>query len=357
MKNAMKQAIQSPSERATKRKRLCKANSIAKNSGSNGVTISTIDVISDFDGKKFSKRCSDYSVEELNDIAKSDFDFFEKKAKTAWEKYNPSHKKMKPFHLMLRDSNISLRSRLSNRKALLASSAAMMETYQEAIATAPGNVFFLTFIVPEGVTEQDNPNPNINGVRSKIYRAIKKLGGDAFISLQVETFSKKFSGEDFRRMDLHGHGLLFTDMSLSELKRAINELNARKAYRHSHGVRAIVAKEITPNTAAYLGSYTTRPPRYVKNIVHLKNDPKTFKLRGTTQGFTDEMSLKILYALHQIPIKDSVFSCGNHGRKIKDIWKEKYLANSSSRPLDHPSYDVDLSTRVLKRTILNINNH
>lgn len=182
----------------------------------------------------------------------------------------------------------SFKVRSAVQKALIVSSLSLFEITKRDPRC---RVFFFTFSPAEAISYEDEPHFNVDQLRRKTRRLLRRMGLEGICAFEIDVLADKLPGEHARRVILHVHGLCLTRDATFQPVAATRELCELPQYRNSLGIPAISLetramarsrsqpgapnfelvhahpkRDQTARSMAWLAYYMTKAPRYAKNL-------------------------------------------------------------------------------------------
>lgn len=290
------------------------------------------------------------SIDKMQKRALEKWIKFDEKCRKAFVRLIPLERDFRQFSNITRDADFSMRSRLSNGIAAVASTQCFTGAFIEFLAANPQiKPIFFTFCPEEGVTWLNKADLDLKYIKARCDQLLRALGLHGIMAFEIDVFKRTVLGEKRKRMHLHVHGFVW-GIPFGQLQAAVTKLNDRNSFCTSLGLDAIKLRPTQNGTMAFLANYLSEHSEHIKNPVRNMKEPGTYKVRANKEGYTQKMALCILAARHQLRLRDQFFGVGE-GATVRRLWSEKLAKRMKRKPFSWPMVDSELADRLFDKAM------
>jgi hypothetical protein len=200
--------------------------------------------------------------------------------------------------------------------------------------------YFVTFIDDMGNTSDRNPEVNLEALRRKVDKAMRKMGLHGVVWIEVQALMNYPGRGHGRTLMFHAHAIAWTASPFNAFK-AAKRINSSRSWSNAFDVPPVKISEMTKlrGHIDWLAHYISKVPHDAKNRMP---DHKHFGrhiLMQTRAGYRPELAVSILEGLSQIALPDVVFGVGE-GSIIRDTWRRKLSAWHRRRTSEDPPSEL-----------------
>jgi hypothetical protein len=181
-------------------------------------------------------------------------------------------------------------------------------------------IYHGTFMDDVGLTTDREARFRLRRFRGKVDRAIRKLGLNAVVVIEVQAITN-YPGRGLGYfLMLHCHAILWGSISDRKRRAAIKKLNNSRAWTNHFGLKPIKLRRLPNNIdqAQFIACYLMKLPACAKRLT--KNRFGKFCLRPVETGYRDHLAFRIAEGLSHYSIYDGIFGVCD-GKFIRKAWK------------------------------------
>lgn len=177
-------------------------------------------------------------------------------------------------------------------------------------AAPPGRIYYwITLTDDEGTTSDRRTIIDLDAVKDKTSRALRKAGLSAFVVTHIHPLMNFPGGGEGRSFLIGNHAIVWSD---GDFDPAVfeKEITGSRAWTNSLGGKVIDIQQVgdTDEDFRRLSDYMFNPPYSAKNLMDSKRKPGKKLLMDTMKGYRPEFLLRTIEVMSQIALTDTFFS-------------------------------------------------
>lgn len=168
-----------------------------------------------------------------------------------------------------------------------------------------------------GNTSDRCPIVALKLIRDKAYRALKSVGLNAIVVIEVHPLMNFPDDGKGRLLMFHAHFIAWADERIDpDITAAV--IQASGAWSNALGADPVHIKEIgdTSVDLAKVAYYLLKPPHSAKNRMPDHKRPGKFLLMDTTKGYRPELAVRVLEGISQVDFAETIFGV-NEGSEVR----------------------------------------